>query len=339
MSIKVSNQIEQASKKLWSEPKRANKTGEFKTSGIDNPKLWDKFLNELDQRSQFWYEMAIVQTEGSLRNVSVREATFEQYNPETGELRLFGVKGQRAKWTKEVNSKLRGEWLEELKTILELEYTTPRQLAIITLADTEQKLLKALRVPSERVDSLNQLRDQVINQERYKEEYSSVVLRDSAVAGHIASFGGEAKAILDRRWKEAKERAEQGTEGYIFPSFETGSNRAKYDAPVTRQSVSNNFKSAWKAVEEWAETAGNELAEVASEIKFGLHSLRKQLPKLMFKAGKSLEELSERLGHADATMVFNYINDSKKAVKRKVKEHKNIAMELGFRIGIERKVA
>lgn len=332
MSIKSAKAIKSAFKALWTPAKKANKTDEKKTTGIDNPKLWNRYLRELDSRSQFWYEMAVVQATASLRNVSVREMTFNQYNPDTGLLRVVGVKCQRAKWTKEVNKILRDEWLEELKTYLETLYTSPRQLAVITLADCPNKLIKALKIAD--TSELDAMREAFITTERYNAEYHRVMDADNT-AGHEYVFEGEAKRIMDRRYNDAlKRHTENGTDGYLFPALELGANRAMKDAPVSRQSALNSLKGAWQSVVDWANKKGGELARIANECVFGLHALRKTLPKILFNAGVKLEELSKRLGHADATMVFNYINSSKATNSRKVREHTTKAQELGFDMGV-----
>lgn len=326
--IKTTRAINTAFSNIWRTAKKANKTDEKKTTGIDNPKLWNRYLRELDSRSQFWYEMAVIQATASLRNVSVREMTFDQYDPQSGLLRVTGVKCQRAKWTKEVNKILREEWLEELKSYLETIYTSHRQYAVITLADCPKKLIKALKIRD--TADIEAMQAAFISTERYQAEYARVMASDNS-AGHEYVFDGEAKRIMDRRHAQAKARHnEQGTDGYLFPALELGANRAMKDAPVTRQTALNSLKAAWESVAEWASKKGGAVARAAKECVFGLHSLRKQLPKLLFNAGVKLEELSKRLGHADSTMVFNYINSSKATNNRKVREHTDKATQLGF---------
>ena len=328
--VKTRSAISRAFSGMWKKAKKAKKTDELKTSGIDNAKLWNRLLWELDGESEFWSDMVLVQAEGSLRNVNVREMTVDQYDPASGTFKVNGVKCQRAAWTKAVNNHFREEYLEALKEHLETRYTTPRQQAIIALAETPEKLLKALRL--EETPEIAAIRETLVTTERYQAEYKRVMEADTSI-GHECQFSGKVKAILDRRHAEALERRRGGSDGYLFPALELGANRNTQDAPVTRQSALRSLKKVWQRVAVWALKKGGKLAQAAEEIRFGLHSLRKSLVKVMFNNGATLEELSARLGHADEKMVFNYINNSKATQSRKVREHSSRFQELGFMLG------
>ncbi|MEZ9420642.1 hypothetical protein BCS96_06590 [Vibrio breoganii] len=115
MSIKAKNAIKKAFVTLTRKAVKGNITDEFKTTAIESPEVWARYMKELGDYSEFFSDMIIVQEAGLLRNVNVRELTPDQYDPKTGMLTVSEAKNQRSSITKHANATMRKAWLKKLK--------------------------------------------------------------------------------------------------------------------------------------------------------------------------------------------------------------------------------
>jgi integrase len=265
-----------------------------------------KFDELIAERGQFWSDLFQIQKATGLRNIDVRNLTWDSINWDTMQLTIVESKQSTAKLTKAVNKRLAALWLDELEIIVQDAAEAEGKQRYIyqsDIAETETqflKIAKRLGIESEIADQKESFYSD--NEPSIKEE----IIR-SGVAKHQArvidlSRNKKAVAILNSRKGKYGKRSD-----LVFSVLTLQSNRASEDKPVTRQACYKVMQEIQGKLEAWRISLSQRTGAVFQAIRLGCHTMRKSAATALYKATKDIALVSKWIGHSDPSTTVRYI--------------------------------
>lgn len=269
--------------------------------------IQNKFLSLAKKKSQFWHDMFFVCSELGLRNIECRELSVSDVDLNKGVVTLSDSKQVRAYITKTANKAVDSSWLIEGRKWLRANIDDP-MVSLIVRLPTDTAQLANLATEYDLLEQFTKARES---------HHSASIDEARAMASKTAPKGRvidisrmmKVKSILSKRVEKYSELG-----GYLFPSCELNSNRAKGNgfAPVSRQAVYRTVT----ILREELESIGGMFKRALDGIRLGLHSCRKAAVQRVAEVMDDVLAASIWIGHGngsgDLSTTQNYLNKSQR---------------------------
>lgn len=273
-----------------------------------------KFDELVTQYGTFWSDLFTIQKATGLRNVDVRNLTWDCINFESYTVTVTESKQSLSKLTKATNKQLDALWLDELEMIVQ-DYAEQdgrdRFIYQAEIAETEAQLVKIAKKlgVADKVEAVKF---------SFYEAHKPVIeaeIKRSGQAKHkarVISLAKNKKAVevLNSRKELYANRSD-----LVFSALTLESNRACEDKPCSRQSVYKIMQKIQIKLEAWREERTKITGAVFQAIRLGCHSMRKSAATALYRATKDIAMVSKWIGHADTATTMRYIGLDEQTVR------------------------
>ena len=265
-----------------------------------------KFDELVLDHGTFWSDLFTLQKATGLRNVDVRNLTWDCINFESYTVTVTESKQSLSKLTKATNKRLDALWLEELEMLVQ-DYAEQngkdRFIYQAEIAETETQLVKIAKKLAV-TDTIETAK--IAFYEAHKPTVEADIKR-SGTAKHkarVISLGKNKKAceVLKLRKELYENRSD-----LVFSAITLDSNRACNDSPCSRQSVYKVMQKIQLKLEAWRIEKTKLTGMVFQAIRLGCHSMRKTAATLLYRATKDIAMVSKWIGHSDPITTVRYI--------------------------------